>query len=398
MGGYWIRHRLLMSIAICCVVTLVSVLIFVFPYVLASSETYNSQSLYKNSDIDFVVPEPSFDQVAQLSGSFGINKIFPFYKTTSLVSINNKTRSTNVLMTDQMQNVDITMYNIKRLIKESNNQVSNPIMIDWEFSHDTGANIGDVISLSIGENNVDYTVVAIYESNNLYDGGAILVPISTEQKDYINKKSKNNGYSAMYVSASDYGACQSYLKSEYIPMGRLKDRSLFDSDDQYQIHYDAIMSSGYANEITDFRVKEDSLSISNSAVLVCIASGLVFICMFIFNVMMRNRGSEKNYFKNICIPKGLDVRSYYKISFIFELVFSLISYAAVLFFKVLTSAVYIPNKSVLNIWIFSVPVILLIVSVINLISNNMMVSGLIREYKKKKEKEREKEKEAAHLG
>ena len=383
MGGHWVRHRLLMSIAICCVVTLVAVLLFVFPYILTSSETYNSQSIYKKSEIDFVVPEPSFEQASQLSGTHGIDKIFPFYKTTSLVTFNNQTRSTNVLMTDQMQNVDITMYNSNRLIKESKQQVSNPVLIDWQFAHDTGANIGDTVSLAIGENNVDYTVVAIYETNSLYDEGAILVPISVEQKEAISSNSKNNGYSAMYISASDYGACQTYLKSDYRPMGRLKDRDVFDSDEQYQIHYDAIMSSGFANEITDLRVKEDSLSIKDSPVLVWIASVIVFACLIIFNILMRKRGSEKNYFKNVCIPKGIDVKPYYSISFVFELVLAWLGYAALLVFKIVTSKIYIPNSSILNIWIICVPLIIFIVSIVNLISNNIMVSSLVRDFKKK---------------
>lgn len=384
MGGHWIRHRLLLSIVLSCVVILVSVLLFVFPFILSSSATYNEQSIYKNSSIDFVVPEPSFEQVSELPGTQGIDKVFPFYKTTSLVTINNQTRSTNVLMTDQMQNVDITMYNSTRLIKESKKQVTNPILIDWQFAHDTNAEIGDIITITIDDNIIDYTVSAIYETNSLYDGGAILAPITSAQKDTISNNSKNSGYSAMYISASDYSACQSYLKTDYRPLGRLKDRALFDSDEQYQIHYDAIMSSGYANEITDLRVKESSLSVNDSPLLVWIASAIVLICVIVYNTLMIKRGCEKTYFKDFCIPKGLNIKPYYSISFIFELVLPFIGYITLLAYKIMTSTVYIPKSSLFSIWLLCVPTSLLVANVVNMISNNAMVSRLIKDYKKRK--------------
>lgn len=387
MGGHWIRHRLLLSIVLCCVVTLVSVLLFVFPYIISSSETYNQQSIYKNSDMDFIVPEPSFEQVSQLPGTQGIDKVFPFYKTTSLVTINNQTRSTNVLLTDQMNNVDITMYCSNRLIKGSNKQYNNPVLIDWQFAHDTNAKIGDIITITIGENNVDYTVSAIYETNSLYEGGAILAPITAEQKESISNNSKNSGYSAMYVSASDYSTCQTYLKTEYRPLGRLKDRDLFDSDEQYQIHYDAIMSSGFANEITDLRIKESNLSIKTSPLLIWIASAIVMVCIIAYNIFMKSRGSEKVYFKDFCIPKGLDVKPYYSISFIFELVLPIIGYIALLVFKIITSTVYIPNSSIFTIWLLCVPAVILVANIVNLISNNAMIAKFIKEYKKKKKAE-----------
>ena len=88
----------------------------------------------------------------------------------------------------------------------------------------------------------------------------------------------------MYISASDYNTCQTYLTKDYRPMGRLKDRDRFDSDEQYQVHYDAIMSSGYANEITDFRVRENSLDKKVSPLMVWIGTALSAVLIIAFNV------------------------------------------------------------------------------------------------------------------
>lgn len=78
MSGYWVRHRLLPTLVLCVAVGLVSSLLFAFPYVNQQANTYNSQSIYKNSDVDFIAPEPSFDQVQELPGTNGIDKVFPF--------------------------------------------------------------------------------------------------------------------------------------------------------------------------------------------------------------------------------------------------------------------------------------------------------------------------------
>ena len=69
MTGYWIRHRLLATLVLCAAVALISSLLFAFPYVNQRANNYNAQSIYKNSDIDFIAPEPSFDQVKDLPGT-----------------------------------------------------------------------------------------------------------------------------------------------------------------------------------------------------------------------------------------------------------------------------------------------------------------------------------------
>ena len=90
---------------------------------------------------------------------------------------------------------------------------------------------------------------------------------------------------------------QAYLTKDYRPLGRLKDRDRFDSDEQYQVHYDAIMESGYANEITDFRVKETSLDKKVSPLMIWIGTALSAVLIIAFNVIMAKRGSEKGYFE-----------------------------------------------------------------------------------------------------
>ena len=381
MFFYWIRKRFIATMLVCCVLAAISVLLFVIPAIKKQAEIYNSQSVYKNSKIDFIVPEPSFDQVSELPGTNGIDKVFPYFLTKTQVEVNGTSRTSTVLLSDQFDNIGFTMYNPDRLIAKSKTEYDNPIYIDWQFSHDTSAGIGDTVSISVAGNKMDFIVSAIYETNSIFDGGAILAKINQTQKEIIINQSKNNGYSGMYVSASDYGTCQSYLKSEYRPLGRLKDRSQFESDEQYNLHYDAIMSSGFANEITDFRVQANSLNTKGSSMMAIIGAALFGLALLIYNIVMLSRGCEKNYFAKNCIPKGQNIRPYYNIECIFEFVFGIAFYVAAVILGFKLASDYIP-KSAIGLQIVIVPAFIICAVLANLIINHAVATAIIGKSKK----------------
>lgn len=381
MTGYWIRHRSLLSLIMGVSIALTAVLLFVFPFISQQADNYNSQSVYKNTSIDFIAPEPSFNQINELSGNYGVDKLFPFFLTKTSVNVNDNSRTTTVLLSDQFQNVDMTMYNSNRLIEQSDIKYDNPILVDWQFCKDTAADIGDTVSFSIGDTTVEYKVYAIYETNSIYEGGAILAQLNTELKDSIVQNAQNNGYSGMYISASDYGTCQSYLTTDYRPLGRLKDREQFDSEEQYQVHYDAIMSSGYANEITDFRIRENSLDKKVSPLMVWIGVALSAIIVIAFNVVMSRRGSEKGYFTKHCIPKGQNVKPYYTKSFFCEVIFFAVAYFGIMIYKINSSADYIP-KAMIGAEVAIIPAAVLMSEMISFMLNRAMVKGISKKAKK----------------
>ena len=380
MRGYWVRHRLILTLIMSVALAAITGLLFVFPYISQQANAYNSQSIYKNTDIDFIAPEPSEEQISDLPGTNGISAVFPYFLTKTQISVNGTSRTTTVLLSDKVQNVDITMYNSERLIEKASNEYENPILVDWQFCKDTSAKIGDTVTIGIAGNQVEFKIYAIYETNGIYDGGAILAEISSDMKEAIMQNSKNSGYSGMYVAASDYNACRNYLTTDYRPLGRLKSRELFEDDAQYQVHYDAIMSSGYANEITDFRIRESGLDNDSSSVMVWIAAAFVLVLVIAFNIVMAKRGCEKVYFTKHCIPKGMNVKPYYSLSFVMELILIVVIYAAVVLFRIKTTSEFIPHEA-LDINIFFVPLAAVIAEIVSLIMNNSMVADITEKVK-----------------
>lgn len=383
MTGYWIRHRFLYTIIICVVIGIIDVLLFALPYIHDKSEDYNTQSIYKKSDIDFIAPEPSNEQAASLEGKNGINKIFPFYMMKENVDVNNKTRSTTVLLSDRFINVDMTMYNKNRLIKKARSSFKNPILVDWQFCHDTSSDIGDTVSLNVAGSTVKYKIYAVYETNSLYEGGAILAEINNDQKNSIVKKSGNNGYSGMYISANDYEQCKKFLKQDYRPLGRLKGRSDFKNDDQYQIHYDAIMSSNYSNEITDFNAKRNAQSDNDVVIKLFIGIIVTSVILIAYNIFMSNRGCEKEYFRNQCIPKGKNVTSYYSDSFIAESVILVASFVIMLLIVVSKSSIYIPQEP-FRYMVLMIPIAMVLIELVCLALNKAHILVMEKSYKSKR--------------
>lgn len=383
MKGYWVRHRLLFTIILCIASAMVVGLLFAFSHITQQAGNYNTQSIYKNTDMDFIAPEPSYEQVAELEGTNGIDKVFPFYLTKTQVSVNGVSRTTTVLLSDQFQTVGITMYNDARVIEKASAEIENPIYIDWQFAKDTGAKLGDKVSFAINNEAVEFQIYAIYETNTIYDGGAILAQITAEQAVGIRNNSVNNGYSGMYISAADYSTCRTYLTMDYRPLGRLKDREAFDSDEQYKIHYDAIMSAGYANEITDFRVRETDADAENNAMMIWVGAVLAAVIAIVFNVVMRKRGCERAYFTKLCIPKGQDVKPYYKTSFVFETIAWIVMFAAVLFGAVYMSDEFIP-KVAMDTRILVIPAAVIVAEIICLLMNNAMIADITKKVAKKK--------------
>lgn len=373
MLGYWIRHRLFFSVILSIAVAWITSFLFAFPYIMQRANSYNTQSIYQNTSIDFIAPEPSFEQVDKLSGNNGIDKIFPYYLTKTSVNVKGVPHSATVLLSDEFQDIDITMYGEKRLIEQSDQEFEHPIFVDWRFCQDTSAAIGDTVSFSIAGRNVEYRIYAIYETNSIYESGAILAQIGEEEREAISARSNNNGYSGMYISASDYNVCQRYLTMEYRPLGRLKSREQFDSDEQYRVHYDAITSSGYANEITDFRVRESSLSNEENFMLIWIGVLLSVGVLIVYNIVMAKRGCEKVYFTKHCIPKGQDVKTYYNISLLFESIACIVLFTVVLVLKVKFSNDYIP-KIAMDIKIAAIPVAVMITEIICRFMNYAMIA------------------------
>ena len=375
MFKYWIKNRFLLDLIVPCVLVLLMVFAFITPMLNGIGEATLMQSIYKNEKMDFDIPSPSFAQIEQLENESFIESVFPYYYTESDVSVNGKTRETNLFFSDAMDKLGQTMYCSSRMIEKSNKDFENPILVDYQFVRDTGAQLGDTVSVTFGTTKIDFQIAAIYETNTYYDGGAVMAYWGGLQKDAIMAMSPNLTYSGAYVQAAQYSQCKQYFDTQYKPYGRLRDASEFATQEAYETHYTAFMSASYANEITDFSVQakdaaskaESKTDAANRNIL--LACGIALAVMLIFNLLLWVRGSERVYFAKRKVRGAGNVVVYYLVSTIFQAAILIGGVTAAIMLLPSVSEFYIPTEVVTTksiIFIIAMAIISIIVLVENM--------------------------------
>ena len=375
MFKYWIKNRFLLDLIVPCVLVLLMVFAFITPMYNGIGEATLTQSIYKNEKMDFDIPSPSFAQIEQLENESFIESVFPYYYTEVDVSVNGKTRETNIFFSDAMEKLGQTMYCSSRMIEKSNKDFENPILVDYQFVKDTGAKLGDTVSVTFGATKIDFQIAAIYETNTYYDGGAVMAYWGGLQKEAIMAMSPNLIYSGAYVQAAQYSQCKQYFDTQYKPYGRLRDASEFATQEAYETHYNAFMSASYANEITDFSVQakdaaskaESKTDAANRNIL--LACGIALAVMLIFNLLLWVRGSERVYFAKRKVHGAGNVVVYYLVSTIFQAAILIGGITAAIMILPSVSEFYIPTEVVTTksiIFIIAMAIISIIVLVENM--------------------------------
>ena len=354
MIRYWTKNRLLFDILVPIVIVVLVAFAFIVPMFNSIGESTLMQSLYNNDKLDFDVPSPSYTQIAELEAESFIKSVFPYYYTEIDLTVEDKTRETNLFFSDAFDKLEQTMYCESRLIKKSTQTYNNPILVDYQFVQDTGATLGSTVSATLGGIKIDFQIEAIYETNTNYDNGAVIAKWEGSQKNAIMAISPKLVYSGAYIQASDYQQCKSYLETQYKPYGRLRDVSEFATQEAYQTHYNAFMSANYANEITNFAVKGQDVqaqveaknsSSTLSTILACVVS---FVVLIVSNFALWFRKSERGYFAKRKVSGDGNVRSYYVVSTIVQTIVFIVGIIVATMLIPSMTAHYIPASVVVS--------------------------------------------------
>lgn len=316
MFSYWMKNRFLFTFILTATISVLVGFFFVVPNIKNAKDNALKTSVYEKTEIDFDIPAPTKEQLNEIQNMDFIDFAFGYYYTETSVKANGKNITQKVIFSDCMDNVEITMFNINRVIEVGNADYNNPIYVDYDFVKKAGVGIGDEIEL----NNIKFQVAAIYESNTY--NNAILAPLVGEQKTLI--ENKNNGYSGAFLKVNDYTKADSYLKS-YKPLGRLKDKDSFESEDEYNIHYSAWESANYYNEVTSFKRKLDGVNLA-PIISKWFILGVYAVVSLLINIILFIRKSEKKYFREKKFKKH--IVSYYFLTLVEELIVAVGCYFA----------------------------------------------------------------------
>lgn len=320
MLGYWLKNRLALDVAFCILLVLLLAFGFMSPILGNLAEAAAVSAPYENERLDFDVPAPADHQIAELRAKSFIESVFPYYFTKINVSFGNGSRETNLLLFDPEQSLESTMYSDGTLIARMDARPANPMYVDYAFVTDTGAQLGDTVTVTLGARPISFTVYQINEANSYYNGGAVMVEWAGEQKAAVTAASPSIKYSGAFIEASDHAACKSYLDSDYRALGRLKDESEFESAEAYSIHLYNIMSASCRNEITDFSAKRTDANTAGAALggsntaLYIFAGVISVILVALYSFALWWRSSERGYFARRKMSGDTGILAYYLIA------------------------------------------------------------------------------------
>lgn len=332
MIKYWLKKRSIFSIILALALGAISLFAFSKPNFTAHSENILLTSVYDKTDINFDIPAPTKEQLIEIKNLEYVDDVFGYYFTDSSLRIGGKSKKTKVLFSDMLDSLEFTMYNDSRLISKLDG-LSNPLYADYKFAKDNNVVLGDEIEF----NGIKFQVGRIYETNTYY-GSAVFVPLIGEQKVLIESVSKS--YSGAYLKVNDTSKSDAYLKN-YKPMGRLKTRADFNTDEEYQIHYNSWNNASYYNEITSFNTKRESINLKTEPnfYIAVVISSLLMIGLY---VGLSFRNCEKIYFNKKKDKK--EVKSYYLVAAVADFVLICASMAASVLIAKTLVVEYLPSN------------------------------------------------------
>lgn len=318
MLKYWTKNRFLFDIVSGIALSLLFCFAFVSPSYGSYSKAYAENTIYLNTKIDYQVPNPSKDQLDEIKELTFVDDVFGYYFTKTNIS-GGKSAKINLLMSDTINSVDITMFS-SRSLKTKTIQADKAAFIDEKASKILNAGLGDRINISIASSKIDYVVCGIYESTSVYPDGTVLIEFTGEAKKTYEANASSNSYSGAFIDASNEEECNEYLNS-YIPMGRLKDRSEFSTDEAYNLYNNSILSGNYSNEISNFCsqrpmavdvVGAEKNILTKMTFIGAAAVGIVFL---VINEILRFRKAENHYFSALLKNKK-SISKYRLLSFV----------------------------------------------------------------------------------
>lgn len=259
--GFYFKRKFIFSFIFSVLISVIFSMIYIESGTI-NSQIRNSESLYVNSKIDFVIPSPTYNQVEDLKNMDHINNVVGFSYGKISVNINEKNISQQeILVFNDFTNLENTPYCESRII-EREEEAHEGVFVDYEFAKLYNIKLGDEISLSIRNTKFNYKVSRIYETNILYNKGTLVLEMNNVL-DSIFNGGNIKSFSSAYVSSKDYTASRNYFINEYKPLGRLKDKSEFKTDDEYNKYVEEFNKISFALEIQEISNKFAAIKIEN---------------------------------------------------------------------------------------------------------------------------------------
>ncbi len=208
-------------------------------------EDTSSKYNFAKTSVDFIIPSPSQEQVETMSTLDHIDSIVPYGFVSKTINKDGKSLKTNIYILDNANSISQTVFSDALLISRIKKMPDNAIFLSSKVADALKTHVGDSVEVSVFNNAIDFTVAAIYQDDQRNVGGTVIVTLSG---DLENDLPENYTYSGAYISSNNTDATKKYLSS-YKPLGDLRSRDDFDSDEAYEIYLGSRENTDYTQSI-----------------------------------------------------------------------------------------------------------------------------------------------------
>ena len=187
------------------------------------------------TDVDYIIQAPSPEQVSEIAQLDHIDSATPYYYRPVEIVSGKKRIATNLFIIDKNESIAQTTFSDKLKVKSVSSYSGNVVYVTDDFANKADIDIGDSLTISIDGSAIPFTVAGIYKSDYRQVGGSLLAVLTDDMKNAM----KSMKYSGAYIASNDIALSGSYFANDYTPMGNLRTREEFDSDESYKTYLDA---------------------------------------------------------------------------------------------------------------------------------------------------------------
>lgn len=279
------------------------------------------------TDVDFIISAPNAEQVSSMMELDHVESVVPYIYRSVECSNDSKNLKASMYFIEDWDEIDSTVFSDSLLIDDVAFDGERSICISDELASELNLSVGDSVSITVSGSTEEYFVARIYGSDHRNVGGTIIALLSES----------TTNYSGAYVCSRNTADTRAYLDS-YVPLGDLRDRYEFDSDEAYQIYLEDRESADYSNSLfdTEAYLKEVSKRYDSqksrmlviSTVVYLVAAVIPAVCMLIKS----RRYTKKDVRKDVRNNFSLDVekamyKSYFSSVMSFCVILSLVAFA-----------------------------------------------------------------------
>ena len=260
---------------------------------------------YAGIEVDFILTNPRPDQIIDIEQTENIIAVTPYYLLETTFNEERSLPNSKLFSIPNLSNNTLLLFSEDKVIERiSTSEIipTDSILIDQVIAQRYSLSIGSLLTVSFNNYFFTYSVHAIYSSIPLYPDGIALIAHEGLYEEATNAVFEAFGthvyYAGAWVNVVETTPFISYLRDEYIPLGRVGYKEDYEDPSEYDLLYDyAISNYNFDKDnVFLFTLKSDSLDllntinqrIKNQFILYPILYGLIYSLYFLVMISFSN--------------------------------------------------------------------------------------------------------------